>query len=90
MRQTIKTPIKLLFNVYKTIKTNMKANQVQGQCYYCKLLTKIFSTKDTNGKNKVLQLKVKTLERMEGLSLYPFSEKNFKDSSRAPNFTLTL
>ena len=44
----------------------MKANQVQGQCYYCKLLTKIFSTKDTNGKNKVLQLKVKTLERMEG------------------------
>ena len=62
----IKSPIKLLFNVYKTIKTNMKTNQVQGQCYYCKLLTKFFSTKIQMGKNKVLQLKVKTLERMKG------------------------
>ena len=41
----IKSPIKLSFNVYKTIKTNMKTNQVQGQYYYCKLLTKFFSTK---------------------------------------------
>lgn len=44
----------------------MKTNQVQGQYYYCKLLTKFFSTKIQMGKNKVLQLKVKTLERMEG------------------------
>ena len=44
----------------------MKTNQVQGQYYYCKLLTKFFSTKTQTGKNKVLQLKVKTLERMKG------------------------
>ena len=57
----------------------MKTNQVQGQYFYCKLLIKFFSTKIQTEKNKVLQLKVKT-----------FSEKNFKDSSKAPNFTLTL
>ena len=57
MRQTIKTPIKLLFNVYKTIKTNMKTNQVQGQYYYCKLLTKFFSTKVQTEKTRFCNLR---------------------------------
>ena len=57
----------------------MKTNQVQGQYYNCKLLTKFFSTKIQTEKTRFCNLRLKF-----------FSERNFKDSSKAPNFTLTL